>query len=154
MEIPGVKQVRTAVTGRHTLGPLTVVGALQSLAVGVTLCSHQLSVSQYGVRVCCQGRARQLHRAGFTTLAAIAHATPRRLVTLVQHLPLRVARQIVAAAKVSGLSHCSRGQALRLLRSLPQLRSRQHLVAVANLRNFRLSSCSALAAGLLIQLYI
>ena len=136
MEIPGVKQVRTAVTGRHTLGPLTVVGALQSLAVGVTLCSHQLSVSQCGVCVCCQGRARQLHRAGFTTLAAIAHATPRRLVTLVQHLPLRVARQIVAAAKVSGLSHCSRGQALPLLpletTVCPHARDRQILTRTGN----------------------
>ena len=52
MEIPGVKQVRTAVTGCHTLGPLTVVGALQSLAVGATLCSHQLWVPHSAVTSC------------------------------------------------------------------------------------------------------
>ena len=46
------------------------------------------------------GRARQLHQAGYTSLAAIARATPRDLVTTVEHLSLKAAQLMVQSAKL------------------------------------------------------
>ena len=47
-----------------------------------------------------QGRAKQLVNAGYKTLRHLAHADPAELVANIQHLPKKVAHQIVAAAKV------------------------------------------------------
>ncbi|KAK7109405.1 helicase POLQ-like [Littorina saxatilis] len=46
------------------------------------------------------GRARQLHSAGFHTIQSLAAADPGQLVSLVQFLTHKAARQIVSAAKV------------------------------------------------------
>ncbi|OQR66456.1 helicase POLQ-like [Tropilaelaps mercedesae] len=46
-----------------------------------------------------RGRARQLYSAGFKTLSAVAKANPNELVNKVDHLPRKVATQLVAAAK-------------------------------------------------------
>ena len=46
------------------------------------------------------GRARQLHQAGFTSLAAVARADPRQLVSSVEHLSAKAAQLMVQAAKL------------------------------------------------------
>ncbi|XP_053670502.1 helicase POLQ-like [Anopheles nili] len=45
------------------------------------------------------GRARQLFRAGYTTLASIARATSKELVESIEHLNYRTARQLILCAK-------------------------------------------------------
>uniref|UniRef100_A0A6E8WA03 Helicase POLQ-like n=1 Tax=Anopheles coluzzii TaxID=1518534 RepID=A0A6E8WA03_ANOCL len=45
------------------------------------------------------GRARQLFRAGYTTLASIARATSRELVETIEHLNYRAASQLILSAK-------------------------------------------------------
>jgi len=47
-----------------------------------------------------RGRARLLYRAGLRSLADVAAADAADLVRRVDHLPHRIAHQIVAAAKV------------------------------------------------------
>ncbi|CAN8006454.1 unnamed protein product [Ixodes hexagonus] len=47
-----------------------------------------------------KGRARQLHQAGLRTLRDVACTEPRALVRLLAPLPLRVAQQVVSAAKL------------------------------------------------------
>lgn len=47
-----------------------------------------------------QGRATQLYKAGYKTLKDIVNADPVKLVSSIDHLPRRVAYEIVAAAKV------------------------------------------------------
>ncbi|XP_043192767.1 helicase POLQ-like [Amphibalanus amphitrite] len=47
-----------------------------------------------------QGRARALYAAGYRTLADVANADPEALVRTLDHLPRRVARQIVDSAKM------------------------------------------------------
>ncbi|XP_046395540.1 helicase POLQ-like [Ischnura elegans] len=47
-----------------------------------------------------RGRARQLYNAGFKTLQDVANSTPQQLVESIDHLPVKVARQIIAAAKL------------------------------------------------------
>ena len=47
-----------------------------------------------------KGRARLLYKAGFRTLTDVAKADPSALVQRIEHLPRRIAQQIVAAAKV------------------------------------------------------
>ena len=47
-----------------------------------------------------QGRARQLYKAGYKTLQLVANADPLEIVKSVDHMPKKVAIQIVAAAKV------------------------------------------------------
>ena len=47
-----------------------------------------------------QGRAKLMFNAGFRTLSAVASADPELLVRSVEHLPRKVAKQIVASAKV------------------------------------------------------
>ena len=47
------------------------------------------------------GRARQLIKAGFRTLKSIAHLDADVLVRSIENMPRAIARQIVAAAKVS-----------------------------------------------------
>lgn len=46
------------------------------------------------------GRARQLHRAGYRSLQHIAYADPNDLVRQIEHLPRRLARQIVSSAQM------------------------------------------------------
>ncbi|XP_075221945.1 mutagen-sensitive 301 [Lycorma delicatula] len=46
------------------------------------------------------GRARQLYNAGFKTVSIIANAEPQSLVKAIDHLPRKVAHQIIAAAKL------------------------------------------------------
>ena len=48
-----------------------------------------------------QGRAKQLVRVGYKTIRHLAHADPSQLTESVQHLPMKIAQQIVAAAKVN-----------------------------------------------------
>uniref|UniRef100_A0A182Q219 Helicase POLQ-like n=1 Tax=Anopheles farauti TaxID=69004 RepID=A0A182Q219_9DIPT len=45
------------------------------------------------------GRARQLFRAGYTTLASIARATSKELVETIEHLNYRAANQLILSAK-------------------------------------------------------
>ncbi|KAI9551698.1 hypothetical protein GHT06_022034 [Daphnia sinensis] len=47
-----------------------------------------------------KGRARMLFKAGFRTLTDVAKTDPDQLVARVDHLPRRVAQQMIAAAKV------------------------------------------------------
>lgn len=47
-----------------------------------------------------QGRAKQLYKAGYKTPQDLANADPLGLVSAVDHLPRKVAYEIVAAAKV------------------------------------------------------
>lgn len=56
--------------------------------------------------MCCfvQGRARQLYNAGYRSVRDVASAEPTRLIREVDHMPKKVAFQIVAAAKVTGRS--------------------------------------------------
>lgn len=48
-----------------------------------------------------RGRARQLYQAGFRNLTDIARANSKDLVEKIDHLPLRVASQIISAAKLT-----------------------------------------------------
>ena len=48
-----------------------------------------------------QGRAKLMYAAGYRSLGSVAMANPEDLVKSVQHMPRKVARQIVASAKVS-----------------------------------------------------
>ena len=50
-----------------------------------------------------QGRARQLYKAGYKNIRQVAFATPEELVKAVEHMPKKVARELVAAAKVQDL---------------------------------------------------
>lgn len=47
-----------------------------------------------------KGRARLLYKAGFRSLTDIAKTNPEELVSRVEHLPRRIAQQMIAAAKV------------------------------------------------------
>ena len=47
-----------------------------------------------------QGRARQLVKAGYKTIRHLAHADVDTLIQEVDHMPRKVALQIVSAAKV------------------------------------------------------
>lgn len=47
-----------------------------------------------------QSRARQLFNAGYKTIRSIAAAKAEELVESIEHLPRRVANQMIAAAKV------------------------------------------------------
>lgn len=47
-----------------------------------------------------KGRARLLYKAGFRSLTDIAKSSPEELVARVEHLPKRIAQQIISAAKV------------------------------------------------------
>lgn len=47
-----------------------------------------------------QGRAKQLYNAGYKSLEDVVNATPKALVSAVDHLSFRVAYEIIAAAKV------------------------------------------------------
>ena len=49
-----------------------------------------------------QGRARQLFKAGYKNIRQIAFATPEELCRVVEHLPKKVARDLVTSAKVIG----------------------------------------------------
>ena len=53
-----------------------------------------------GVKI---GRARQLHEAGFQTVADIAKAQAKQLVTSVEHVSYKVANSLIQAAKLSVL---------------------------------------------------
>ena len=53
-----------------------------------------------GVKI---GRARQLHNAGFQTVADIARAQAKQLVTSVEHVSYKVANSLIQAAKLSVL---------------------------------------------------
>lgn len=46
-------------------------------------------------------RAKQLFAAGFKTLESIAIATPAQLTDSIEHLNVRVARQLISSAKVN-----------------------------------------------------
>ncbi|KAG8303434.1 helicase POLQ-like [Homalodisca vitripennis] len=46
------------------------------------------------------GRAKQLYNAGFKTLNILAKTDPKTLVQAVDHMPQRIAHQIIAAAKL------------------------------------------------------
>ncbi|XP_039283493.1 helicase POLQ-like [Nilaparvata lugens] len=46
------------------------------------------------------GRARQLYNSGFKTISTIANTEPKTLAKVIDHLPWKVAHQIVAAAKL------------------------------------------------------
>ena len=46
------------------------------------------------------GRAKQLHSAGFSTVAELAKARPGQLVQGVQHLSLKAAMAIIQGAKL------------------------------------------------------
>ncbi|RZF47443.1 hypothetical protein LSTR_LSTR007370 [Laodelphax striatellus] len=46
------------------------------------------------------GRARQLYNSGFKTISTIANTEPKTLARVIDHLPWKVAHQIVAAAKL------------------------------------------------------
>jgi POLQ-like helicase len=50
-----------------------------------------------------QGRARQLYKAGYKTLHDVAKADAKQMVCSIDHMPKKVANQIIAAAKVSDL---------------------------------------------------
>ena len=50
-----------------------------------------------------QARAKQLHSAGYKTLAHLANADPGDLVKSLENLSKRQANQIVASAKVSDI---------------------------------------------------
>ena len=47
-----------------------------------------------------QGRARQLYKAGYRSLQHIASADPEQLVRTIEHLPRKVAKQLVTSAQV------------------------------------------------------
>ena len=47
-----------------------------------------------------QGRARQLYTAGYKTLQLVAHADAENIVREINHMPRKIAKQIIAAAKV------------------------------------------------------
>lgn len=48
-----------------------------------------------------QGRATQLYKAGYKTLNDVAKANKKELCNSINHLPLNVAREIIAFAKVN-----------------------------------------------------
>lgn len=48
-----------------------------------------------------QGRASQLYKAGYKTLNDVAKANKKELCNVINHLPLKVAREIIASAKVN-----------------------------------------------------
>nr|XP_054763892.1 helicase POLQ-like [Lytechinus pictus] len=48
-----------------------------------------------------QGRAKQLVQAGYKTLHHLAHADHKDLISKIDHLPVKIAKQIVAAAKMA-----------------------------------------------------
>ncbi|XP_041473408.1 helicase POLQ-like [Lytechinus variegatus] len=48
-----------------------------------------------------QGRAKQLVQAGYKTLHHLAHADHTDLISKIDHLPIKIAKQIVAAAKMA-----------------------------------------------------
>lgn len=47
-----------------------------------------------------QGRASQLYKAGYKTLNDVAKANKKELCSVINHLPLKVAREMIASAKV------------------------------------------------------
>lgn len=47
-----------------------------------------------------QGRATQLFKAGYKTLNDVAKANKKELYNAIDHLPLKVAREMIASAKV------------------------------------------------------
>lgn len=48
-----------------------------------------------------QGRATQLFKAGYKTLNDVAKANKKELCSVIDHLPLKVAREMIASAKVN-----------------------------------------------------
>lgn len=52
------------------------------------------------------GRAKQLYNAGYKTLQSIATASSRDLVNSIDHMNYRVAKQLIAAAKVRENQRC------------------------------------------------
>jgi hypothetical protein len=50
-----------------------------------------------------QGRAQQLFKAGYKTLLDVASANPKEMASKIEHLPIKVANQLVSSAKVSTL---------------------------------------------------
>lgn len=52
-----------------------------------------------------KNRARQLYAAGFKTIEAVAKTSPMTLVKSVEFMPIRVATEIISAAKVCLSSH-------------------------------------------------
>lgn len=47
-----------------------------------------------------QGRATQLFKAGYKTLNDVAKSNKKELCNSIDHLPLKVAREMIASAKV------------------------------------------------------
>ncbi|XP_038066286.1 helicase POLQ-like [Patiria miniata] len=83
---------------------------LTKVVYDLTYCATADLVSLLEVPGVKQGRAKQLVRAGYKTLRHLAHADPTQLVQEVEHLPKKVAQQIVAAAK---MELAERAEALR-----------------------------------------
>lgn len=48
-----------------------------------------------------QGRATQLYKAGYKTLNDVAKANKKELCDVINHLPLKVSREMIASAKVN-----------------------------------------------------
>ncbi|XP_022092719.1 helicase POLQ-like isoform X2 [Acanthaster planci] len=83
---------------------------LTKVVYDLTYCATADLVSLLEVPGVKQGRAKQLVRAGYKTIRHLAHADPKQLVQEVEHLPKRVAQEIVAAAK---MELAERAEALR-----------------------------------------
>ncbi|XP_066277517.1 helicase POLQ-like isoform X2 [Branchiostoma lanceolatum] len=78
--------------------PLRVL--LESLVKSLSFCVTSELIPLMEVPGVKQGRARQLYKAGYKTLQDLAHAETETLVQNIQHMPRKVAYQIIAAAKV------------------------------------------------------
>lgn len=50
-----------------------------------------------------QGRAKQLYAAGYKKVDDVARAKSKELVTKIEHMTVRVANQLIAAAKVKSM---------------------------------------------------
>ncbi|XP_019626490.1 PREDICTED: helicase POLQ-like [Branchiostoma belcheri] len=78
--------------------PLRVL--LDSLVKSLSYCVTSELIPLMEVSGVKQGRARQLYSAGYKTIQDLAHAEAETLVQTIQHMPRKVAYQIIAAAKV------------------------------------------------------
>eukprot|EP00058_Branchiostoma_floridae_P018332 XP_002603821.1 hypothetical protein BRAFLDRAFT_124688 [Branchiostoma floridae] len=78
--------------------PLRVL--LETLVKNLSYCVTSELIPLMEVPGVKQGRARQLYKAGYKTLQDLAHAETESLVQNIQHMPRKVAYQIIAAAKV------------------------------------------------------
>jgi hypothetical protein len=76
--------------------------ACKENAFSLLFCTYNIDHSDIDL---VQGRAKQLYSAGFETLQSLTAAEPSHLVSKVQFLTHKAARQIVAAAKVKAASH-------------------------------------------------